>query len=122
MMGKVLKVRKEVKPNLNVGIVLLKGQKCRQCQFCATSQKLLHQHLIETHSQKITTSSKMEKRSKSSAVKRELPLQKRKTTRKKKEQCLITRRAKVVVLGYNCSKCHYWATSIKYLDDHISMH
>ena len=114
MMGKVLKVRKEVKPNLNVGIVLLKGQKCRQCQFCATSQKLLHQHLIEVHNQKITTMP--------TAMKRELPLQKRKTTRKEKEQCLITRRAKVVVLGYNCSKCHYWATSRKYLDDHISMH
>ena len=122
MMGKVLKARKEVKLNLKVGIVLLKGQKCRQCQFCATSQKLLHQHLIETHNQKITTISTMEKLPNLTTMKKELPLQKRKTTRKEKEQCLITRRAKVIVLGYNCSKCHYWATSRKYLDDHISMH
>jgi hypothetical protein len=116
------KVRKEVQPNLKIGIVLLKGHKCSQCQFCATSQKLLHQHLIETHNQNRTTSSTVEKIPNLTAMKKELPLQKRKTTRKEKEKCLVTRRAKVIVLGYNCSKCHFWATSRKYLDDHISMH
>ena len=166
-MEKHLQNKTDIQTNLKIGIVLLKGKKCRKCQFNATSQKLLHQHNIGTHSQEITTKlvineatlekiksvqkprrSKLIKTLKSGiitfrglkctwcnflATDKELLVKhnvihsnnipsKRNTTEKAEEKCLITKRALVIFTGYNCSKCQYWATSPKLLDDHVTLH
>ena len=158
-MEKHLQNKTDIQTNLKIGIVLLKGKKCRKCQFNATSQELLHQHNIGTHSQEITTLEKIkivQKPRRSKLIKtlksgiitfkglkcnwcnfmatgKELLVKhnvihsnnipsKRNTTEKAEEKCLITKRALVIFTGYNCSKCQYWATSPKLLDDHIPLH
>jgi hypothetical protein len=166
-MGKHLQNKTDIQTNLKVGIVLLKGKKCKKCQFNATSQKLLHHHNIGTHSQEITTNSvineatlekikSFQKPRRSKLIKtlksgiitfrglkctwcnfmatgKELLVKHnlihlnnitstKNTTGKPKEKCLIKKRALVIIAGYNCSKCQYWATSPKLLDDHVTLH
>ena len=121
-MGKLSKNKKDLQTNLQVGFVLLQGKKCRYCQFHATSQNLLDQHVNGIHNLIIKSSlTKIQKdKSLRSEMKKGILIQNTKISR----QCQLTRALKkgvITLKGLKCSICNFMATSQKLLKNHTAV-